>query len=108
LFPVQPVVHPQLGNTITGFVIAVARLGNDFLDEVKRLTNADLTLYIGGKHTTTTRTDENGERKVQMDEPQESQYTFNVGNEEYMAIKKAFTVAGNDLGSIEIALKREM
>lgn len=107
LVSIQPVVHPQLGNTITGFVIAAARLGNDFLDEVKRLTNADLTIYIGGKAYATTRTDENGERKVQMDEPQESQYTFNVGNEEYMAVKKVFNIAGNDLGSIEIALKRE-
>ncbi|HRD20126.1 MAG TPA: methyl-accepting chemotaxis protein [Fervidobacterium sp.] len=107
LIAVQPVMHPQLGNTVTGFIIAAARLGNDFLDEIKRLTNADLTIYIGGKAYATTRTDENGERRVQVDEPLEEKYTFSVGNEEYMAIKEIFTIAGNNLGSLEIALKRE-
>lgn len=103
----NPVMHPQLGNTVTGFVIATGRLADNFLDDIKRLTSAELTIYIDGKAYATTKVDENGERTLGVDEPSEDKYTFKVGTEEYLAIKSDLNVAGETLGKFEVAVRKE-
>ncbi len=104
---INPVMHPQLGNTVTGFVISVGKLAENFLDEVKRLTNADLTIYIDGKAYATTKVNETGDRTVGAEEPASEKYTFKVGNEEYLAIKSDLAVMGEKIGTFEVALKKE-
>jgi len=104
---INPVMHPQLGNTVTGFVISVGKLAENFLDDVKRLTNADLTIYIDGKAYATTKVNETGDRIVGAEEPTSDKYTFKVGNEEYLAIKNDLAVMGEKIGTFEVALKKE-
>ncbi|KAF2961480.1 hypothetical protein [Fervidobacterium sp. 2310opik-2] len=87
---IQPVMHPQLGNTINGFIVAFGKLGENFLDEVKRLTNAELTLYTKQKAFATTRVNENGERTIGIEEPSEEKYSFSIGNEDYFAKNTIF------------------
>lgn len=104
---INPVMHPQLGNTITGFVIAAGRLAENFLDDIKRLTNSELTIYIDGKAYATTKVDETGERRLDVTEPVEEKYIFKVGDEEYLAVKSDLNVAGESLGKLEVAIKKE-
>jgi len=107
IISINPVMHPQLGNTVTGFVISVGMLTESFLDDVKRLTNADLTIYIDGKAYATTKVNESGERLVGAQEPSEGKYTFNIGSEEFLAIKSDLSIMGEQMGTFEVALKKE-
>ena len=107
IISINPVMHPQLGNTVTGFVISVGRLTESFLDDVKRLTNADLTIYIDGKAYATTKVNESGERLVGAQEPSEGKYTFNIGSEEFLAVKSDLSIMGEQMGIFEVALKKE-
>ncbi len=104
---INPVMHPQLGNTVTGFVVAAGRLADNFLDDIKRLTNAELTIYIDGRAYATTKVNETGERILNVTEPAEEKYTFKVGDEEYLAVKSDLNVAGESLGKLEVAIKKE-
>ncbi|MGQ9855475.1 MAG: methyl-accepting chemotaxis protein [Fervidobacterium sp.] len=105
---INPVMHPQLGNTITGFVISAGRLTESFFDDIKRLTNADLTVYVDGKAYVTTRVNETGERVSGIDEPSEDKYTFKVGSDEYLAVKSDLNVMGDKIGTFEVALRKEV
>jgi len=107
IISINPVMHPQLGNTVTGFVISVGMLTESFLDDVKRLTNADLTIYIDGKAYATTKVNESGERLVGAQEPSEGKYTFNIGSEEFLAVKSDLSIMGEQMGTFEVALKKE-
>ncbi len=104
---IQPVMHPQLGNSINGFIVAFGKLGENFLDEVKRLTNAELTLYVNQKAFATTRVNENGERTIGINEPSDDKYSFGIGNDNYFAKKYEFSVMGNSVGKLEIGVKKE-
>lgn len=104
---IQPVMHPQLGNTINGFIVSFGKIDENFLDEIKRLTNVDLTLYVSGKSYSTTRLNEIGERLVGIEEKPEDTYIFNFANEPYFAKKYSFNIAGTEIGKLEVALKVE-
>jgi len=103
----QPVMHPQLGNTINGFIVTVGRVGNDFLDEIKRLTQSELTIYVNGKAYATTMISESGERRVGEPEPTEEERIFTISSTEYFAVKTPFTVAGEEIGRIEVSIPKE-
>lgn len=104
---IQPVMHPQLGNTINGFIVAFGKIDENFLDGIKRLTNADLTLYVSGKSYSTTKLNESGERLVGTSEPDEDTYVFSVIGDSYFAKKYSFKIAGAEVGKLEVALKVE-
>jgi methyl-accepting chemotaxis protein len=104
---VQPVMHPQLGNTVKGFIVAFGTLNENFLDEIKRLTNADVTIYVNQKSFATTKVNEMGERLRGVEEPTEDKFAFTLGKENYVAKKFDFEISGVQVGKLEVALKME-
>lgn len=104
---IQPVMHPQLSNTINGFIVAVGKIGETFLDEVKRLTGAEVTIYINQKAFSTTKVDASGNRTIGTRENDQDKYSFAIGSDNYFAKKYDFNVSGNTLGKLEIAVKME-
>uniref|UniRef100_A0A7C5Y9S4 Methyl-accepting chemotaxis protein n=1 Tax=Fervidobacterium nodosum TaxID=2424 RepID=A0A7C5Y9S4_9BACT len=104
---IQPVMHPQLGNTVNGFIVAVGKIGENFLDEVKRLTGAELTIYINQKAFSTTKVDSSGTRSVGTEENTQDKYSFAIGSENYFAKKYDFNVSGSTLGKLEVAVRME-
>ncbi|MEN3042754.1 MAG: methyl-accepting chemotaxis protein [Fervidobacterium sp.] len=104
---IQPVMHPQLGNTVNGFVVAVGKIGETFLDEVKRLTNAELTIYVNQKAMATTKVDASGARAIGSQEHTEDKYSFSVGSDNYFAKKYDLNISGVSLAKLEVAIRTE-
>ncbi len=90
-----------------GLIVTATRITNETLDNLRKITNAELTIYNGNKAIATTRIDENGERTVGIEEPSGEEYEVTIGKEIYHAVKRQLSIMGFDIGNLEVAVKRE-
>uniref|UniRef100_A0A7C5U574 Methyl-accepting chemotaxis protein n=1 Tax=Fervidobacterium nodosum TaxID=2424 RepID=A0A7C5U574_9BACT len=107
LITFQPVMHPKVGATVTGFIVAIARIGDEFLSEMKAAANCELTLYVNKKSYLTTKLDEEGVTLLDEPEPEGEKYNFKIGTNEYFAVKLPLEVSDVEVAQLELALKRE-
>ncbi len=90
-----------------GVIVTATRITNEMLDNLRKITNAELTIYNNKKAIVTTRINENGDRVVGLEEPKDNDYEVNIGQERYYAIKNPLSIIGFDIGTLEVAVKRE-
>ncbi|ANQ53693.1 chemotaxis protein [Thermosipho sp. 1063] len=101
---IVPVMHPILGNTVNGFVVFVDKMDNKFLDEIKSVSNAEITLYVNGKALITTKVGEDGKRLVGEPLRKLKGNIIEILKDTYFAKVGEFKYLGKKIGEIEVAI----
>lgn len=104
---VVPVMHPVLGNTINGFVVFVNKLDNNFLDNIKSISNSEITLYVNNKALITTKVGKDGKRLTGQSLSQSNNNIIEILGKSYFAKKGSFTYLGQEIGILEVAIPFE-
>ncbi|ABR30712.1 chemotaxis protein [Thermosipho melanesiensis] len=105
---IVPVMHPVLGNTINGFIVFVDKMDNSFLDGIKSISNAEITLYVDNKSLITTKINENGQRLVGEELKRTNDNVIEILGKKYYTKVGEFTYLGKKIADIEVAIPFEI
>ncbi|QTA38558.1 methyl-accepting chemotaxis protein [Thermosipho ferrireducens] len=101
------VMHPQLGNTVNGFVIMVDKIDNKFLDYVKSISNAEITIYSNNLSVVTTKVDNSGKRVVGRSLEKLKNNIVRILGKDYLIQRDDFVYSGERIGIVEVAVPFE-